>query len=231
VAIKGKRKTGARGSQSRRRPAGAPRAAAVAPRRVPWHQTAGGRVAVAVGVALLLASAWWAVATTRGASGDLTARREALETYSGEVQALVQGVRPAAQALAALPADPTARELDALAERAQGWLAALGRAREQLAGFSPPASAGPAHGLLAQALALWESAARAVRTGARADGDVAADVLARAGDSRDAANTIWLSAVALIDTARQRAELDPSGIGFPGVPAPSGQPAAPGTGG
>jgi hypothetical protein len=188
-------------------------------------------VATAIGVAVLVGVVWWAVARAQGRAADLERHRDALEAYTAEVQSFLQDVLPAAQGLASIPARPPERARAALADEAKRWLGALARARTELSASSPPPALGTAQGLLSQSLALYESSVRAVRTAAQADGAVAGEVLARARDARDAGNSVWLSAVQLIDAERRDADLGPSGVGLPGAPAAGGVPVLPGGGG
>lgn len=228
MAIKGKRKSQARGSQARRRPAGAPRASFAGRHRVPWYRTERGRVWAAAAAALIVGLVWWAIARAQGQAADLERAQEALESFSGEVRAVAQTLRPAAVGMAQAPTEADGDALATLPEEARSWMRSLRAGRDALGRVRPtPAEAG-AYGLFSQSITLYTSAARTFALAGEAPEGLAPRVLERAAEQRDTAGAAWVLATQELDRERARVQLGAAGIAFPGAP---GTPPLPGGGG
>jgi hypothetical protein len=173
-------------------------------------------------VVLALAIAWGVIADARADSARLERRQSTFDDYTGRVRSLLQSVRPAAEGMAQVPATPGKDDLGALGERAQGWTESLEIARLQTQGAVDPPSAVDANGLYDQALAISSSAARTYELVPEAEGRLRDRLLERAAEQRDAGAAVWLSATQVLDSARARAGLGPSGIGPLANPALSG---------
>jgi hypothetical protein len=228
MAIKGKKKSQVRGSQARRRPASAPRPAS-SRRRTAWYSTDRGRLIVAAVAVVVIGVVWWAIAHSRAAAADLERRQDAVETYTGEARALLQSVRPAAAAMAQVPAAPDrGPPLQSISQAAGSWTGLLDKARSEAGAIVPTPFVISAHELFSQSVDLYLSAAKTYRLGGRAGRSVANGLLARAAQQRDQAGAIWLLATRVLDDARSEAELSASGLGLPSaVPAGGAQPTLP----
>ena len=231
MAIKGKRKSQARGSQARRRPAAAPRPVVVA-RRTPWYRTTAAKVIGVAALALVAGLVWWSVDRAQERSAALELSQAALETYTRNVQGLLQQVRPAAQAMgeATAAARPNA---DGLEADVAAWTKSLQRAEREAGGIFAGPSTQAVHGLFSSSVGMYLSAAKTLGLAAEAGGAVRVNALARASEQHAAATNVWLGAVQVLDRERERAELDPSGLGAPSTPpagAQTGLPAPPDAG-
>ena len=217
MALKGKRKSGSRGSQGRRRPAAAPRPAPVPVRGLPWYHTNGGRLVIAALIAVSVGLAWWAISSAQSRSDRLETRREALDDYTGRIRTLSQSIgEPAAQMAAVVPT-PDRAGLGDLRSSSGGWARAFAQAQTSLIETFPSSAAlQRANGLFQGSLQLYESAARTYQLVPRAEGNLQPDLLARAAAQRDQAAALWTAAVAYIDASRTAADMDPSGLAVPG---------------
>ena len=220
MAIKGKRKTGSRGSQARRRPAGAPRPSLPARERVPWHRTERGRVGLALGLLVAVVAVWSLVARSQEEGAERARAQDALEGYAGEIRTVAGEVQPGAGGMAQASPDTTGAALRALAGQAGSWTTSLRRAERELGQVRPPLAGATAHGLFSQSISLYISAAKTFATAADAPADLATRLLQRAVDQRDAAGTAWILGTQELDRELGRAELPPSGVAFPGAPVP-----------
>jgi hypothetical protein len=216
MAIKGKKKQQARGSQARRRPAASPRPALPA-RRLPWYRTDRGRLLAAVAAAVLLGVAWWAIADARAKQAQRERRQSAIEDYTGRVRALLQTVRPAAEGMARAPTGKPA-----LGRQARSWIESFRSARAQAAGHRVAVEAAPADRLYGEAIGVYRDAAETYRLVPAAPKPLQAKLLERASAQRDHAGVVWATATQILDAERARLELGPSGLAAPAAPALGG---------
>jgi hypothetical protein len=220
MALKGKRKSGTRGSQGRRRPATAPRPAPAPGRGLPWYHTNGGRLAIGIGIAVVVGFVWWAISTAQANADRLEARQETLQEYTGQIRSVSQAITEAAGDMAAVPPTPDDAALKDLAGSSRRWSKAFTDAQGPLIqSFPPNPTLQRANGLFQQSLQLYDSAARTYGLVPRAEGKLRTDLLARAAAQRDQAAALWGSAVASVDAARAAAEMDASGVPVPGSEA------------
>jgi hypothetical protein len=225
MALKGKPKSGTRGSQGRKRPATAPRPAPVAARDLPWRHTNSGRLVIALVIALVVGLVWWAISTAQTNAERRDARQETLNEYTGQIRTVSQAITEAAGEMAAVPPTPDEAALAGLGDSSTRWAKAFTDAQAPLVETFPPSqSLQRANGLFQQSLQLYDSSARTYGLVPRAEGKLQTDLLARAAAQRDQAAAIWAAAVAFIDAARTGAELDASGIATPGSEAAATQP-------
>jgi len=218
MAIKGKKKSQSRGSQARRRPAGAPRPASVRREHVSWYRTSGGRVAVAVIAALVLSSIAGIVAAVNSSSNRAESRRDRLDAYTSNVRAFaLQIADPATQMtqMSAIPPELEPEFISELRKQSNGWIETLTGARAEAAQSEPPAGLGDVNRLLTESLLLYKSSAESLLLATRAKGDVQTSLVRNAVDQHERAGNIFISAVGLIDREREREGLNPSGIGHP----------------
>jgi hypothetical protein len=220
MALKGKRKSGSRGSQGRKRPATAPRPVPAPGRRLPWYHTNGGRLAIGVGIALVVGVVWWAIATAQANADRLEARQETLQEYTGQIRAVSQAITQPAGDMAAVAPEPDEAAVQGLADSSARWAKAFTDAQTTLIeSFPANQTLQRTNSLFQQSLQLYDSAARTYGLVPRAEGKLRTELIARAAAQRDQAAAIWASAVAIVDAARASAEMDASGIPAPGSEA------------
>ena len=228
MALKGKGKSSKRGSQGRRRPATAPRpAVAPAGRKLPWYHTNGGRLALGVGIALVVGLIWWLIASNQAEQEKLETRQDALEEYTDQLQTLTQGLAQPGSEMAAVAPDPDEAAIADLTQSAESWSKAFVDAQGTLLQVVPPSAAlQRVNGLFGQALQQFDSAAQTYLLVPDADGKLQTDLLARAAAQRDQATSLWTQAVAFVDAQLASADMDPSGLTPPtaGTPQPTSLP-------
>jgi hypothetical protein len=217
VAIKGKKKSGSRGSQARRRPASAPRPVAVARKKEPWYHTSTGRVIAAILVTLIIAAIGSAIVVARGNANEEKDKREAVEDHVDELTSIVQSVAPAAGAMAQITGSSPPEQLAELDELSKGWIESFEGAAGRLSGATPPEEVAQLNQFYTQSMQLYLSAARLMGDAAALEGKARADVLTRATEIRAQAEGIWTSTTALLDEELTELGGDPSGLQSPGV--------------
>ena len=216
MALKGKKKK--RGSQARRRPAGAPRQTYTpAGREKPrWYQTTQGLViAGAIGIVLVIVGLWW-VSQSRQKAQERADERKAVETFTDDVEALTEQLSKPATGIAG------AASLDdeELAKQAQEWKADLTSAQTALSQSLPPEGLDPVGGLLSQALLLYGQSVEQYELLPELEGNVRDQLSGKAAGSFQAANNIIASAIQLIDAERDELGLDASGLTAPAAGPP-----------
>lgn len=223
MAIKGKKKAQQR-SKARRRPASAPRVQYSHHEHVPWHQTSGGRVGIAVGLVLLIGIIAAVVVTiTREPQADVQAQGE-LEGYTSQVGTVLS---TAGDAGAGLAHAPTASDDDAfasLAKDAKKWETTLKSAQLTAAQVPGPEQAPRVAELFQASLGLYIESTLTYQLAAGAEGKAADQLLERAAAQRDLATTVWTNALALLDEARTEVDLPSSALTTPvTVPGHAGE--------
>jgi hypothetical protein len=176
-----------------------------------------------MGVILALAVAWGVIADARAESASLARRQSTLDDYTGRVRSLLQSARPAAEGMAQVGATP-GEDVTGLQERAGGWAESLEVARLQTQEPVDSPGAANANSLYGQALAIYSNAAKTYELVSAADGRLQDHLMERAAAQRDAGAALWLGATQVLDSARARVDLGPSGIGAPATPALGGAP-------
>src|SRR5688500_9413392 len=101
MALKRKKKSRARGSQARRRPASAPRPAYGSREKPPWYQTTQGMVIGFLVIVTLVIFVWWWVADSRSESQARSFQREELQSYTSDLRTLIQNLTPTASEISA----------------------------------------------------------------------------------------------------------------------------------
>lgn len=221
MAIKGKKKSGARGSQARRRPSSAPRPVTAVRHREPWHRTATGRVAAAL-VVLLLFGVVAAVLAAQAADRDrVAARQERLDAFTDRFRALMEGMRTPAGGMASAPAGVGAPGVDELADDSEQWLTDLGGAQGQMARLPVVGGTETAQEVLGQAIAAYMSAAKAYALVPDLDDDAQEQQLVVASEARNVGSALLSTAITELDRVREASDLDASGIPVPGSDAPA----------
>jgi hypothetical protein len=212
MAIKGKKKPQSRGSAARRRPATPPRLAYVKQVHVPWYRTAGGRVAAAITVVLVVAGAASAITAYTSSNNRAEARQDRINSYTSSVRTLLGEVAEPASAMAAVPANPDDRTLKALPEQAAEWGKALTSAEKNAQNLNPPEGLQGASTVFLDSIRLYSMSATTYKVAAGAEGEVQRQILERAKEQTEVATSLWTDAVFLLDEQRNEAGLNPSQI-------------------
>ena len=203
MAIKGKKKSQSRGSQGHRRPAQPPRPAVGSSQRVPWYKDTTWQVIGSVLFVLLLGIGWWAISTAQSNSKELEQRQENLQSYTDSLAALLQTFRGGSVEMATAS---SGTDYEALTAQSKRWTALFEVAQKQAAQIQPPGSMTEAHQLFVRTVILLRSAAQTYGLVPQLEGQDQEDLLVRAAEARDSANSIWLTGVALLDAQRTDAE-------------------------
>lgn len=220
MAIKGKKKSGSRGSQARRRPAAAPRPAPAATRRKPpWYETAAGRVIAAVLVVLVIAGIGTIVGINRSNANEEKQRRERVENYENELTSISQSASTAIGQMAAISPAATPEQLETLEKDAQEWATEIETAATRAVAATPPEDVSNIHPHFQQAFNIYLTSARLLGDAAGAEGKAQADLLTRATEVRAHADGTFINAVAQLDDVLIDLGGDPSGLQPPSAAA------------
>jgi hypothetical protein len=215
MAVKGKKKSQSRGSQGRRRPAAAPRAAYSSRARAPWYRTATGR-AVAALVVLLALVAIVAVIQSRPDGVDLTQRKNDLDQYTGDVRGLLQGITPAATEENAVPNKLTAKEANKLKTQSKSWLSQISKARQSVGNVTAPTPTTQSASLLfVESVTLYGQAASIYGLAADAGPSLQVKMLKSGADLRNQATGLWQEGINILEQARAQAKMPASGLRIP----------------
>jgi hypothetical protein len=222
MAIKGKKKSQTRGSQTRRRPATAPRVVTTRQAHVPWYQTSGGRVVAAIVIVLLLAGIGIAIAQVNASGNRRERRQEALDDYTGEIRDIALAANPAAaqmQQLLGKPPGDDEQQLKDLRKQAEGWVGTFTGARPGPK-LRAPKGLPSLSGLFGRSIDAYASAATTYQLAAKAPEEDRAGLLTLAGQQQQIAAGVWVSAVDVLDQERLEAGMRASGIEAPGLATP-----------
>jgi hypothetical protein len=220
MAIKGKKKSGSRGSQARRRPAPAPRVVTTRGAHTPWYQTAGGRVAGAIVVVALLAGAGTAIAQVNAAGDRREARQDALNEFTRAVDGLRQDLGGPVSAMGAVARTPSKKVLETLNEDATGWVKDINDLRQDDQSLQGPDGLTSLPALFDQAVGLYANAATSYQVVTSIDEEQRGEILATAQYQLGSAGGVWQAGVGILDEARAEEGLDPSGLSPPSAAAP-----------
>ncbi len=214
MALKGKKKSRARGSQARRRPAAAPRPSYGAVAKPRWYQTTTGLVAAFVALMLLGILVWWYVADNRAEAEELATAQNELQTYTQSIEGVIGSVSPVANELS------TAGELNdaQLEKKVNDWKDRLASAQTLVGQTTPPSGLEPLNNLFTQALLLYVQSAEQYALVPDLEGEARDNVAGKAAGSFQAASGIVASAIELLDNERQETEMTSSGLTTPGGP-------------
>jgi hypothetical protein len=224
MAIKGKKKSQSRGSQARRKPAQAPRAIATARRRTPWWKTPGWASILGIALIISIGVVIWAISNAKSNADDLKKRQETVNTYTGQIRAVVTKYSGAAGALGGVnPAQPPKD----LAKSAKEWSAQFSSAQQEMAGLVPPSDLTGPNTIFLQSFSLYQTAADTYALAATSDTKTRNELLSRAASITGSATTIFQSAIDVLDQLRDQLDLSPSGLRAPVVTPAQGPQATP----
>ena len=227
MAIKGKKKN--RGSQGVRRPAQAPRPAYAPRARTPFYKTRDGMILLGILGLVAIGTIIWMIGSARNEAKELEDRQAQLETYDDQIQGVLQQATPVAQEMAEIQAVPADEKgLEDLASDSERWVTDLQQFQTQASQVFPAPEVEGINELFNEALTLYVSAAQTFALVPDAEGDLQAQILARAVTQRDTAAELWTSAITVLDTLRSNAEMSASGLRPPvtanQVPDPNASP-------
>jgi len=218
MAIKGKKKSGNRGSQARRRPAAAPRPVVSSARsKAPWYNTATGRVIAALLVVALIAVVGTMIAVNRGTAAEKEDKIEAIEGYTAELSSIVQSVAPTIGEMSTIAPGVPPEQLETLKEDAQGWADDIEAAASRVVAIQPPAEVVGIHPYFQQSFQAYSTSAKLLIDAADTEGKTQADLLTRATEVRSNADGVWSTATAQLDEELAELGGDPSGLQPPSI--------------
>ena len=176
MAIKGKKKAQRR-KKGTRRPAAAPKVQYSVHEHVPWHQTSGGRVGIAIGIVLLIAAiAWIVIAVTSEPEADVAAQDE-LNAYAAQLEVVLDTATTSGSAIAAAPTEADADGFDTLKKDAREWSEGFQSAQLTSSQQPAPEEMSRVGNLIDEALQLYVQSAETFRLAAGQEGDLAAQLL------------------------------------------------------
>jgi hypothetical protein len=220
MAIKGKKKSGSRGSQARRRPATAPRVMTARQTHTPWYQTAAGRVVAAIVIVALLAGVGTVIAQVNAAGDRRSERQEALTEFTRTIEGLQQDLGGTVAEMAGVARTPSKKVLETLKDDATGWVKAVNDVRSETQGLQGPEGLASLPALFDQAVGLYAQAATMYQIVPGLDDDDRVELLSTATYQLGAAAGVWQAGVGILDEARAEDGLDPSGIAPPNAAIP-----------
>jgi hypothetical protein len=231
MALKGKKKSQSRGSQGRRRPASAPRAAYASRTRQPWYRTPAGR-GIAALVLVIAIVAIVAFVQSRPNTAALTARKDSLDQYTGDVRGLLQSITPPATSENAVPNKLSAKDAKRLATSSKSWLSELAQAQQSIGAVSAPTpTTQSANVLFVESIELYKQAATIYGLAPSTSASVQVKLLASGANLRNQATALWQEGINILDQARTDAKMTPSQLRIPtaGAVAPPSPPSPPPT--
>jgi hypothetical protein len=225
MALKGKRKQ--RGGQGRRRPAAMPRPQAAA-RKPPWYKTTAGLSVIAISSLIFVIVAIALFVNNRNDAKLEAQREDELNTYTGEIEALVQEVSEPASAVAAAAAGAGSGAPPP--EDADDWVKQFDDAQTQLFQLIAPQGAAAANTIFQQSVLMYRAAAKNFALAQQAEGEVATELQTQAATLAGTASALWESGKSVLDDVLEEAGLPPSDFRSPSDPGSQPQPQqSPGT--
>lgn len=165
------------------------------------------------------------VVNSRSSGSALADRQDALESYPGQIRALLQRVSPPAGELAELAGSSPSQIVKVVEENGGGLAKNFEAAVTEAEAITPPAEVAPAHGLFVESIGLYGGAAQTYGLGTELEGSVQSDIFIRASDQRARAESVWTYAVGVVDAQLAEADAEPSGLAPPSAGGPASVPA------
>jgi hypothetical protein len=198
-----------------------PQAAA---RKPPWYKTTAGLTMLAIGSLLTLIVIIAVVANVRADNREAAQREEELETYTDQLNALVQQVTEPVSAVAAAGAEAGSGAPPP--EDAADWVKDLDDAQTTLFQLIAPQGVAAANNVFQQSILLYRAAAKNFELAGEAEGQLATELQTQGATLASSAAALWESGKAMLDDAREDAGLSPSDIRSPSEPGAQPQPQA-----
>ena len=227
MAIKGKKKSGNRGSGGARRPAQAPRPVASARKGpTPFYRTRDGMFIIGILVIVAIGTIIWAVGSARNEAKLVEQEADQLDTFTNSLRGVMQSVNVPAGEMAQIPNQASPELITELEKKTEQWRTSLSTAQQSLMGIIPEGDTESVHGLMAQALSGFLSAADTYALALETDdAKLQSQVLAQAAAQRTQASGVIDGAIAVLDDLRDEVDLGSSGLTTPAT-EPEAQPTA-----
>lgn len=222
MALKGKKKSRARGSQARRRPAAAPRPRHGGREKPRWYQTTAGLVIAFLVATTVTIFIWWFVADSRSETRERETQEASLETFTDDLRTVISNLTPLTTELATA----TGLKDGELADKTDGWNEQLSSVQTSLAELSAPSDLAALGGIVSQSTLLYGQAIDGYGSLPDLEGKARETMSASATASFNAANNLFGVLIQLLDDARNRAGMSPSRLTAPASepPAPTPEP-------
>jgi hypothetical protein len=222
MALKGKKKSRARGSQARRRPAAAPRPTSGGREKPRWYQTTPGLVIGFLVAMSVIIFVWWFIADSRSETQAREEQQAALETLTEDLRTVISDLTQLTNELA------TADGLkdDELADKIDGWKEHLSRVQSSLAALTSPPDLGALGAIVSQSTLLYSQTIDSYASLPDLEGKARETLSDSATTSFNAANNLFAVMIQLLDEARSEADMSASGLTAPASepPAPTPEP-------
>jgi hypothetical protein len=185
-------------------------------------------VAAAIIIVVVTAAVGGTLAAINSGNKADEEKKTAVVDYTARVEATLGEVTQPASSMAAFPADPSDRELEALPDAVVTWRNGLRSAQNGSGDLGPPAELRNVNILFVESIIEYLSAVETFDALARVKGDTQDDGALRvrlsrqAADDRNRATSLWTTGVALLDEEREELGLEASGIGNPLLGGPPG---------
>lgn len=177
--------------------------------------------------AVLIGVIIWGIGAARNNAREASERRESLEEYTGQVRSLLSTIEEPIAEMTGAPASTEDTEaIEGLEASATAWAGTFAEVQANVATLAAAPGAQGATDVFQQAILLYASAAETYRQVPNLEGRPQELMLAKAGEFRDRASAVINAGLAVLETARQDADLEPSGLTAPGstpqtVPSPA----------
>ena len=163
----------------------------------------------------------WVASNQRNDARELEERQAALDEYTGQVRTVLQALAgPVGEMTTSAPSLPPAQ----LAAKVKQWNEGFSAAQTALSQTNPPPELQPVNALLLRSILMYVSAADTYELVPDVDGPGQKKLVTQAGIQVQNADGVFVGAIAVLDTAREEAELRISGLEAPSAAAPPAGP-------
>lgn len=167
----------------------------------------------------------WTVTNQRNEAKELEDKQEALDGYTGQVRTLLQALTSPVGEMVAAGSIPT----DELEQRAKSWDEGFSAAQTALSQTNPPPELQPVNALLLRSILMYVQAADTYELVPEVTRPAQKKLLTQASIQVQNADAVFAGAIAVLDAAREDAELRLSGLESPSAAAPPAGPTTTGT--
>ena len=189
----------------------APRPVSSRALKPPWYKTTAGQSIAAITTLILIVIVLVMVNNSRDAAAEREQAQESLENYTDQVRALLQRITPPASEMNSAPTAPP----EDLKAKAEEWSTSFTAAQTEVGQFVAPPEATSSRDLFLEAMRLFAAAGDTMQVAAELEGEQQTRLLTTAGGQLTSASGVWDAAVAVLDDARDEADLSASGIRSP----------------
>jgi hypothetical protein len=225
MALKGKKKSRARGSQARRRPAAAPRPSYGGRDKPRWYQTTSGLVIAFLVVVTLVITTWWLVANNRNDARALETQKEEIQTFTTDLRSLFQNMTPL---MTEMQGAGTMNDID-LFQNTKAWAKQLPEVESASASVAFPNSMASTASLVSQSFILLQESIDLYALIPELEGEARKKAEDSASASFQSSTVSLTVLIGLLDEERDELGLSLSGLTSPGtqpLPEPTPEPTA-----